>query len=46
MPVSNKNTAEATSTSSVKKKFQPEDNKEEAESEQISASNIFPVLTA
>jgi hypothetical protein len=46
MPMSTKkNTSEATFTNSVKKKSPP-DNKEEAESERLSASNIFPILTA
>jgi len=41
-----KNTAEAISANSLKKNFPPKDNEEEAESERISPSNIFSILTA
>jgi len=40
-----KNTAEAISANSLKKKFSPKDNEEEAESERIYPSNIYSILT-
>jgi hypothetical protein len=41
-----KNTAEEVCENSLIKKFPPKDNEKEAESERISASNIFSILTA
>ena len=45
MYIKNK-TAEETSANSLKKKFPPKDNDEEAESERISPSDFFSILRA